>query len=779
MATIMRWPMIVRRVSAPTSVPLDVYKSLVDALYDVRHSLLIGSIASTGAALLTAWKSGEGILLAFAAAIALLAWFRNRDMRTYAMVRSTLKTRAEFRRWEHRYVLGAAGYVALLSTWTLFAFATGDPFIMLFSFSVTLAYLIGISGRNFASDLLVTSQIVCAGVPLTAALFLVGDYYFAVFGLVLLPFFAGLRLISNRLRMVLLDAVIASREVAALASRFNTALNNMPQGLCMVDTDRRLVVANQHVPELLGVDEGQIAIGKPLMEVIATSLGPTLRSDVDAEAFMARFEQLQRSGGVTYAELHDGRTLAFTARPMSEGGSVFVIEDITERRNTEARIKHLAHYDSLTGLPNRTHLREELDRALAGMRRSGPIALHFVDLDDFKQVNDTLGHPTGDQLLALAAERLQRTIRRSDLAARFGGDEFVVIQAPLSGSDEPGLLAERIIEVLSKPFDIDGHQIFISACVGITVAPRDGDSVERLLKNADLALYNAKATGRSSWGYFAASMDAEAQERRALERDLRKALNGGEFELFFQPIINIRTRRVTTCEALIRWRHPERGLISPSDFIPAAEEMGIIVEVGSWVIERACQICAGWPEHVSVAVNLSPVQFRRDDINALVSGALSHSGLDPSRLEIEITESVLLQDLDESRATLNKLTALGVRISLDDFGTGYSGLTYLQSFPIRKVKIDRSFVSDIAPGSRSLILLHGIAELCAALGITVVVEGIETEEQMATVGRQESIDEVQGYLISPPLPAAQMSTLINVSTGRRHGWASYGRAINQ
>ncbi|HET7716936.1 MAG TPA: EAL domain-containing protein [Bauldia sp.] len=774
----MHWSRVFKRARDQKPVPLDVYASLVDALYDVRPSLLIGSIASAIAALITAWKADEPALYAFAVAIALVAWFRNRDMLAYARVRSSLKARSEYRRWEHRYVIGAAVYVALLSSWTFASFGTGDAFIILFSFSVTLAYLIGVSGRNFASDLLVTSQIICAAIPLSAALFLAGDYYFVIFGLVLLPFFAALRLISNRLRKVLLDAVLASREVSELARRFNTALNNMPQGLCMVDADRRLVVANQHVPDLIGIDPEQMPSGRPFGEILVESLVPRLRTDADAEAFVARLEQLLRTGGVTYCELADGRALAFTARPMSDGGSVVVLEDITERRNTEARINHLAHFDPLTGLPNRNRLREELDRALATMRRSGPLALLFVDLDEFKQVNDTLGHPSGDQLLGLVSERLQSVIRRSDVAARFGGDEFVVIQNPMSQPEEAGHLAQRIIETLSAPFQVGNHQVFISACVGITLAPRDGSSADRLLKNADMALYHAKTSGRASWRFFEPAMDAEAQSRRTLEQDLRKALDGGEFELFFQPIINLRNRRVTTCEALIRWRHPERGLVSPSDFIPIAEEMGLIVEIGTWVVEQACRTCASWPSPISVAVNLSPVQFRRDDIHGVVSQALARSGLDANRLEIEITESVLLQDLVESQATLEKLTALGVRISLDDFGTGYSGLTYLQSFPIHKVKIDRSFITDLQPASRSLVLLHGVAELCSALGIVVVVEGIETEEQMATVLSETSIDEAQGYLISTPLPPAQIATLIGLTSGRI-GWGPLGKAVNQ
>jgi diguanylate cyclase (GGDEF)-like protein len=756
---------IFRRRTKP-AVPLEVYASLVDALYDVRQSLFIGSLAASLAALLTAWKSGDWILLGFAIAIGLVAWLRTLDMRTYVRLRPTLASAEEFGRWERRYVIGAAAYVALLSGWTLAAFVeTSDPFIRLFSFSVALAYMIGISGRNFASNLLVTAQIVSAGIPLSAALFVAGGFYYAVFGLVLLPFFAGLRLISNRLRGTLLDAVIATRDITELAVRFDTALNNMPHGLCMFDAQRRLAVANRHLAGLLNVRPEAVVAGRAARDLLLDSVGTGEAPHLDVENFISDFEEhLSGQSGSLYAEVRDGQTLAFTIQPMDNGGSVVIVEDITERRNAEARINHLARYDALTGLPNRSYFHDELDRMIATMRRNGPLAILFVDLDQFKQVNDTLGHPRGDELLRAVSDRLRGVMRKSDIVARFGGDEFVLLQSPAPSSGETGDLAERIVKTLSQPYQIDGHQIVIGASVGIALAPRDGVDADLLLKNADMALYHAKAGGRGGWCFFEPEMDAKAQARRALELDLRTALAEGQFELYFQPLFNLKTMRITTCEALIRWRHPVRGMVPPIEFIPVAEDMGLIIEIGGWVIRQAALECMKWPPDIRVAVNLSPIQFKRDDLKAVILAGLSQANLPAHRLEVEITESVLLQDVKMARDMLQQLSDIGIRISLDDFGTGYSGLSYLHTFPLHKVKIDRSFVEGIHVGDRSLTLLRGVANLSAALGMTVTVEGIETEEQLATIAAEKSIDEAQGYLFSVPIPGRQIRELLASSS---------------
>ncbi len=750
-----------------TAVPLDIYASLVDALYELRQSLLIGAFAASLAALLTAWKAADWALFGFAVAIAVVAVLRFVDMAAYFRVRGELKTVAAFRNWEYRYVVGAAVHVALLGGWTFVAFAmTNDPFIRLFSFSVTLAYMIGISGRNFASNLLVTSQIVAAALPLAAALFIAGGFYYAVFGLVLLPFFAGMRLISRRLRGTLLDAVIATRNVTELAMQFDTALNNMPHGLCMFDSERHLVVTNERLSEVLQIPGDVDRKGQGGRELLrdCVEAGVVLRSELDR--LVVEFEtRLSRAETGSFTmPTQNGRTLDLTFQPMANGGSVVLIEDITERREAEARIRHLARYDSLTGLPNRLHLRERMEGALVAAG-SNASAVLFVDLDQFKQVNDTLGHPRGDLLLRAVADRLKHLVRESDIVARFGGDEFVVVQTPTAGPEEAATLARRVVAALSETYEIDGHQVVIGATIGIAMAPRDATGADHLLKNADMALYWAKNDQRGTWRFFEPSMDVRAQQRRGLELDLRNALANGSFEIYYQPLFDLKTMKITTCEALLRWQHPLRGMISPTEFIPIAEEMGLIVEIGNWVLRQACQTCATWPGDVRVAVNLSANQFRRGNVTGTVREVLAATGLDPSRLEIEITESVLFQDTRATRLILRQLRDLGVRISLDDFGTGYSSLSYLHGLPLNKVKIDRLFLEGLEAGGRALILLRGVARLSADLGLTVTVEGIETEEQLAIVSAEDSINEVQGFLFSVPVPQRQIQEILRATSG--------------
>jgi diguanylate cyclase (GGDEF)-like protein len=425
----------------------------------------------------------------------------------------------------------------------------------------------------------------------------------------------------------------------------------------------------------------------------------------------------------------------------------------------------MARYDALTGLPNRTFFRDQIDKMLAITRHNGKsCAVLFIDLDQFKQVNDTLGHPCGDQLLCAVSDRLRKIIRGSDIVARFGGDEFVVFQSPIRHPREASSLARNIVKQLEEPYDIDGHRVVVGASIGIAITPNETISADNLLKNADMALYRAKADGRGTWRFFEPDMAVKAQARRSLELDLRNAVENGEFKVFYQPLINLKSKRVSTCEALLRWSHPERGMIPPAEFVPIAEEMGLIIDMGKWVLHQACLEATQWPEQVKVAVNLSPIQFKRGDVVSDVRQVLQVTGLAPNRLEVEITETVLLQDTPATHDALNQLRELGVRISLDDFGTGYSSLSYLHSFPLQKVKIDRSFLEGLGTSDRPITLLHGVARLSAELGMSVVVEGIETEEQLSLISTEEGIEEAQGYLFSPPIPGRQIRKLLEASS---------------
>jgi diguanylate cyclase (GGDEF)-like protein len=462
-------------------------------------------------------------------------------------------------------------------------------------------------------------------------------------------------------------------------------------------------------------------------------------------------------------DLHNGRTLEFTVQPMENGGMVLVGEDVTERKIAQAQINHLARFDSLTGLPNRTILRSRMENALTACTPEQMCAVHFIDLDQFKQVNDTLGHSRGDLLLVAVSERLRKLVRETDVVARFGGDEFVVLQYPVTALDQASVLAKRIVDGLKGHYEIDGHEVAVSASVGIAVATASDTDADQLLKNSDMALYRAKAENRGTWRWFEAEMEARAQARRSLELDLRTALEEEAFDLYYQPIFDIRTRRILSCEALLRWHHQERGMVSPGEFISVAEEMGIIVEIGQQVLRKACLECGRWPGDTRVAVNLSPIQFSRSNVPGLIRQTLAATGLPAERLHIEITESTLLQDTRRSRAALRQLDALGVQVSLDDFGTGYSSLSYLHSFPLHKVKIDQSFVRDLK-NARHMTLLRGVARLSAELGLRVTVEGVETDEQLALIAGEASIDEVQGYLLARPLPAPDIRRLLGAMT---------------
>jgi diguanylate cyclase (GGDEF)-like protein len=444
---------------------------------------------------------------------------------------------------------------------------------------------------------------------------------------------------------------------------------------------------------------------------------------------------------------------------MSNGGWVATHEDITERRASEARISHMALHDALTGLPNRLFYREQMEDRLKHLGRDNKFSVLCLDLDHFKSVNDTLGHPFGDKLLRQVADRMRDCLRDGDTIARLGGDEFAVLQANMKDPNDAVMLSARLIEALSAPYDLDGHQVVVGASIGIAIAPTDANDPDTLLKSADMALYRAKADGRGNYRFFEAAMDAQLQARRVMELDLRKALGEGEFEVFYQPLVNVISGEITSFEALVRWNHPERGMIAPLDFIPLAEETGLIVPIGEWILREACNEAMKWPSDIRIAVNLSPAQFRVRSLTQMVMAALAYSGLAAHRLELEITESILLVDNDKTLATLHQLRALGVRISMDDFGTGYSSLSYLRSFPFDKIKIDRSFVHGVNASADSKAIIRAVTGLGASLGMTTTGEGVETLSEFEYL-REQGCTEAQGYLFGKAAPASEALKLL-------------------
>lgn len=580
-----------------------------------------------------------------------------------------------------------------------------------------------------------------------------------------------LKILSNRIhRLIESEATSArtSRELERANTKVDAALTNMSQGLCMFGADEKLVIFNPRFAEIYGLPLDKIKTGMTTRELMALAAACTKVTNIDPEAALALQQKIIReSKAETVIEhLTDGRTISISHRPLPDGGFVATFEDITERLRAEEKIRHLAHFDALTDLPNRVSFYEQMETVLRYQRRSKSVAVLSLDLDRFKVVNDSLGHPVGDLLLRKVAERMRSCIRGEDIIGRLGGDEFAIVQVSSENPADVTALARRLIEVIATTYDLDGHQVVVGVSVGVAIFPTDGDQPDALMKNADLALYRAKADGGGTYRFFELEMDARVQARRALELDLRKAVVNGEFDVCYQPVIDVKTGQICSCESLIRWNHPERRMIPPNEFIPVAEGIGLIVPIGEWMLRQSCAEAARWPEHVAIAVNLSPAQFKNGKLVQTVISALAASGLAANRLELEITERVLLQETDDTVAILNQLHDLGVRITMDDFGTGYSSLSYLRRFPFDKIKIDQSFIHDLPTREDSVAIIRAVVGLSSSLGIRTTAEGVETKEQLARL-TSEGCDEVQGFFFSPPRRADDIERMLDAQSPRK------------
>jgi diguanylate cyclase (GGDEF)-like protein len=478
----------------------------------------------------------------------------------------------------------------------------------------------------------------------------------------------------------------------------------------------------------------------------------TFEGDVDEYCTMLLQKMAQGKIFQTILKSANQRSIQVFYRPLPAGGWVTTLEDITERMRVEERITHLAHYDALTDLPNRALFHERLKRELLQIPVGEQLAVIYIDIDEFKNVNDTLGHLIGDELLKSVAASLGGCINASDFVVRLGGDEFAIVLTAVKDRQEVVDLVARVYRAIRDPYTCLGHQVMTDASIGIALAPQHGRELDQLLKNADLAMYAAKAAGRRTWRFFEPEMDARVKARRTLEMDLREAILVGGLEVHYQPCVSLADNKITGCEALVRWRHPERGMIPPCDFIAVAEETGLINALGEWVLRTACAEAATWPDEIRLAVNVSPIQFKQDTFALKVVSALAASGLSPGRLELEITEAVLIRDDETALAILHQLRTTGVRIALDDFGTGYSSLSYLQRFPFDKIKIDRCFVESIAESS---CIVQAVVNIAAARRITTTAEGVETEQQRDLL-RALGCTEMQGYLFSPARSASDL-----------------------
>lgn len=552
----------------------------------------------------------------------------------------------------------------------------------------------------------------------------------------------------------------AERMLAQKSTHLDTAINNMTQGLLLFDANARLVVCNQRFVDMFGLSGTVVKPGCHFRDLIQHRKdNGTFVGDVDE--YCTSFLRSVAEGPVhdTLLTTPDGRSIQILVQRSEDGGWASTLEDITDRKRSEERIAHLAHYDALTDLPNRVMFRERLEAEIATIHDSARFAILYIDIDEFKSVNDTLGHAIGDELLKIVATRLRSCVGNAGFVARLGGDEFAIVHTGIARRSDVTHLVVPLYDAIRQPYECLGHQITTDASIGIAVAPDDGSDLDELLRHADLAMYSAKAAGRRTFRFFEPAMDEDARARRALEQDLRKALAEGGLEVHYQPVIDIASNEITGCEALLRWRHPVRGMISPAEFIPIAEETGLIAELGEWVLRTACAEAASWPAPIKLAVNVSPLQFTTQTLALNVARALVAANLPAHRLELEVTETVLIRDDEMALAILHQLRGIGVRIALDDFGTGYSSLSYLQRFPFDKVKIDRSFIRDIVEPGGSSSIVQAVVTIAAARNMITTAEGVETADQLDAL-RLLGCTQMQGFLFSAAKPSREIRAML-------------------
>jgi diguanylate cyclase (GGDEF)-like protein/PAS domain S-box-containing protein len=580
-------------------------------------------------------------------------------------------------------------------------------------------------------------------------------------------FFIGMAALSLLVTVLMLYLIFrqmirqhrfSQQQLAVEKQRLDTAISHMSQGLLLFDSSEQLIICNRRYIEMYGLSREVVKPGCTFRDLLRHRK-QTGSFPGDVERYCDDVLRNNLNSTTMVVDTADGRLIQIKNEPVPGGGWLATHEDVTERVRAEERITHLAHYDALTDLPNRVSFRQCVEHKLSSGDLKDRFAILYIDIDEFKSINDSLGHHVGDELLKCIASRLRECAGPNDLVARLGGDEFAIVKAELGEPANLVAFVEHIHRAIRSSIICCDHEVTTDASIGIAVAPDDGSSLDQLVNNADLAMYDAKSSGRRTYRFFAPEMGARMRARRALELDLRQAITAGDFEIHYQPLVDLTSNAVTGCEALLRWNHRERGMVSPAEFIPLAEETGLITELGDWVLGQACLDAVSWPDHVMLAVNVSPVQFKSKTLALRVAAALARSGLSAHRLELEITEAVLIRDDEEALATLHQLRQLGVRISLDDFGTGYSSLSYLQRFPFDKIKIDRSFINDICEAGGSSPIVRAVVAMALARSMITTAEGVETEAQRVML-RELGCTQMQGFLFSPAVPTRRLKELL-------------------
>jgi diguanylate cyclase (GGDEF)-like protein len=751
--------------SGRSGIPEDIYGGFVRSLFNDPGILLIGGFLHCLMGVLTWLSSGKIIYLFLALGLLLAGAYRYYGIRK-GQRDGDFRDYRSAKRWENYYLIGGTIQAFFMGAFALTAlYFVPDQFGELAAITVIMGSTVTIVGRNYGSRLMVAVQAYTVVVPIALGLMLKGSYVYVIVCLYVIPFMFIITRMAGHVRNVLFNTISQEKATASIAERFDRALNTMSHGLIMLDSEGRVVVANAEAASLMLVTSPDKLFRRSLKSLMARGVAAGLLSAKDAQFAETQLTRALHEGRdrKLLLRFNNGRHFEFSTREGRDALGVVTFEDVTARVEAEERVRFMARYDNLTGLANRAYFHEQVMEIMASGDRDRLCGLAVFDLDDFKSVNDTLGHPVGDGLIYAVAERLGSFAREHMRISRFGGDEFMIFFDHIADEAEFSRELDRVFGGLQGEVDVAGHSLRIQCSAGAVLNTVSETDVDGMIVKADLALYKAKDQGKNGWRLFEASMDAAFRNRQVMKADLRSTIEAGELRVVYQPIVAMDTMRIASCEALCRWDHPQLGPISPAVFIPLAEEMGIISEISSFMLKAACAECARWPEPITVCINLSAKDFRERSIVDKVRDTLTASGLAPHRLEVEVTETALLDDKSLTREYLDELKSLGVRIALDDFGTGYSSLSYLHTLPLDKVKIDRSFLMDVTRSERSLELLKGIVNLSRSLGLTVTVEGVETFEQLKILALNIKPDLVQGFLFGSALTASGIETMSSVT----------------
>lgn len=758
-------------------LPADLYIPFVETLFRDGTTLAVGIAAQSLLAGLVFARTGNPLYVAVALTILAVGALRLAGLRRFSRSPAP-QTREEARRRENHYTLWGTLHTSVLGFFCFAAIHVAqDPFAEIAALLITLGSASSIAGRNYGSPRMVMIFILTMTGPITLAFLLSGDVYYSILGLLSVPFFFAIRRFALTVREVLFAALSEEKKAKRLAQRFNRALNTMGHGLVMFGPDGRVAVANAEAARLMGATDADRLLGRSMHALLMRGVAGGLLARKDCRYVEAQLTRALREGRdrKVLVGFANGRHLEFSAREGSGELGVITFEDVSARVEAEEKIRTMARFDALTSLPNRAYFSE----LVADVIRSGDpdrlCALAMIDLNDFKGVNDTLGHPVGDGLLAVVAGRLAKFASERVTVGRFGGDEFMLFVDRVADACDLAALLDDVFARLQGQVDISGHLLRIQASGGVALSRAREADVDGMAVRADLALYKAKEAGKNDWALFEAVMDEAFRARQTLKADLRAAVSARALRVVFQPIVSLESMRIVSCEALCRWTHPELGPVSPAVFIPLAEEIGIISDISTFVLDVATAECARWPEPLTVSVNLSAKDFRTPDVVEKVRDALRASGLAPRRLEVELTETALLDDKSLTRTLIGDIKAMGVKIALDDFGTGYSSLSYLHKLPLDKVKIDRSFLQDVVENGRSLNLLKGVVDLSRPLGLAVTVEGVETFDQLRLLASTVKPDLLQGFLFGAALSASGIETMSATVWPFAEGLAAPGR----